>query len=149
MGRKKIVEPEINHADIARLRDLIEREERLEIEMRQDLREAIKSRDKKLIREVSRLEDKNRRLIMWIGVVVIMVVIFGFWISRIGEVINTPLADQSIQNFDLTEATNNMQTTVKDMVKSIDEIKQEAKKLDEATKSATSSNTFKADTKLP
>lgn len=149
MGRKKIVEPEIDHADIARLRDLIEREERLEIEMRQDLREAIRSRDKKLIREVSRLEDKNRRLIMWIGVIVIMVVIFGFWISKIGEVINTPLADQSIQNFDLTEATKNMQTTVNDVVKSIDEIKQEAKKLDEATKNATSSNTFKADTKLP
>ncbi len=147
MRRKKFIEPEINQEEIANLRALLEKEEELEADMKRELREVIKTRDKKLMREFSRLENKNRRLIMWVGVIVLMLAIISFWVSRLDVIITRPLATDKTQDFDLSEASTNMQTTAQEVIKSIDEIKKQAQLLEAG--SSTSSQPIKTLPKLP
>ena len=144
--RKQSTEAHIDHEEIARLRELIEREERLEEDLKQEVREVARNRDRKLFRELNRQETKNRRLIMWIGVTILMVIIFAIWASRLSLTVTKPLEIGATQDFDLTEAQNNLQQTVQEVVKSIDEIKTQAKKLDEETAKATTTAPFKVNT---
>lgn len=141
----------MNLEEIERLRELIAREERLEQDLRSEVREAVKARDKKLIRELSRLENRNRRVVMWIGVILLMLIIFGFWVSQLDSLIRSPLTDQgSAPTTDLLEIKNNLESTVGEVVKGIDEIKQQAKALDggSATSSPSSSEPFAATSTL-
>jgi hypothetical protein len=135
--RKKSTQPQIEPEEIERLKALIEKEEELELQMKQDLREAVRGRDKKLIRELHRLENKNRRLVMWIGVIVLMLAVVAFWVSRLDVIIARPLtsADTS-QNIDLSEVQANLQNTVQQVIKSIDEMKQQAAQLNAASTSS-------------
>lgn len=144
--RKQSTEAQIDHEEIARLRELIEREERLEEDLKQEVREVAKNRDRKLFRELNRQETKNRRLIMWIGVTILMVIIFAIWASRLSLTVTKPLEVGATKDFDLTEAQNNLQQTVQEVVKSIDEIKTQAKQLDEETAKATTTAPFKVNT---
>ncbi len=143
-------EPHIDPAEIERLKELIAKEEELEAEMRQEVREAVQASDKKLIRELHRLENKNRRLVMWVGVIVLMLIIVSFWVSRLDVIITQPLANiDTTQNFDLAEARANMQTMVQEVVKSIEDIKKQAAALEAETNKATSSGPIKVSPKLP
>lgn len=137
--RKHSTEAHIDHEEIARLRELIEREERLEEDLKEEVREVARNRDRKLFKELDRQETKNRRLIMWIGVTIVMVVIFALWASRLTSLVSKPLEIGATKDFDLTEAQNNLQQTVQEVVKSIDEIKTQAKQLDAETIQATTS----------
>jgi len=151
MRRKKNHEPQIDPAEIERLKALIAKEEELETEMKQDLKEAIKNQDKKLIRELHRLENRNRHLIMWIGVAVLMLVVVSFWVSKLDVIVNRPFNNiDETQNFDLGEARANMQSTIQEVIKGIEDIKQQAKELEAETNQATSSEKlFNGETKLP
>lgn len=132
MRRKKSIEPKIEPEEIERLRTLLAREEELEWEMRQDMREAIKASDKRLLRELHRLENKNRRLLLWIGVTIVMLIIIVFWVSRFDSLIVRPPVAATTSNFDLSSTGLDMQNTVKSVLQSIEEIKTQAKQLDAA-----------------
>jgi hypothetical protein len=150
MRRKNFAEPQIDHEEIARLRELIEREERLEEELKQEVREVARNRDRKLFKELNRQETKNRRLIMWIGVTILMVIVFALWASRLNVLVTKPLQSGATKDFDLTEAQENLQKTVQEVVKSIDEIKAQSKQLDEeAAKSTTSAPIKINNSRLP
>ncbi len=135
--RKKSTEAYIDQEEIARLRELIEREERLEEELRQEVREVSRNRDRKLFQELDRQEAKNRRLIMWIGVTLLMAVIFAVWASRLNLTVSKPLEIGTTKDFDVTDAQANLQKTMQEVIKSIDEIKKQAKQLDSETASST------------
>lgn len=150
MRRKHSTEAHIDHEEIARLRELIEREERLEQDLKEEVREVARNRDRKLFRELNRQETKNRRLIMWIGVTIFMLIIFALWASRLTSMVAKPVDIGATKDFDLTEARDNLQKTVQEVVKGIDEIKKQAKQLDEETAKATTSAPIKANNvKLP
>jgi hypothetical protein len=143
MRRKHSTEAHIDHEEIARLRELIEREERLEQDLKEEVREVARNRDRKLFRELNRQETKNRRLIMWIGVTIFMLIIFALWASRLTLMVAKPIDIGATKDFDLTEAQANLQKTVQEVVKGIDEIKKQAKQLDEETAKATTSAPIK------
>ena len=139
-GRKKKSdheEPRIDPEEIARLHRLLEREERLEEDLRRDMKEAIKNRDKKLVREISKLENKNSRLLLWVMVILIMTIIIAFWVSRFNSLVRKPLETGSIKNFDINSVQVNLQDNVERVVKSIDEIKKQAQELNKTDATAT------------
>jgi len=140
MPRRKKLNEEVARLDpeeLEHLRGLIAKEEELEAEMKQDLAEAISARDKKLLRELRRLNNKNRRLLMWVGVVALMLIIVGFWLSRLETVVTAPMSESETNQVDLNSARENLQTTVQQVIKSIEDIKRQAKELDAESATAT------------
>lgn len=141
--RGKKIEPEINQSDIQRLKDLIDREEILERDLRHDMQELVRGRNKKLVNELKAIEDRNKQLIMWIGVTLLMLIIVIFWIMSLKAVTNDTVKEKvQLRNFDLTNTRDNLTKTMNQVVDDIDRIKAEAAKLNSdssATGTATTS----------
>jgi hypothetical protein len=108
--RKK--SPPIDQADIDRLKLLVETEEHLESSLKQEMQEIIRARDRQLNRELRHSEERNKRLVMWVGVTVIMLIIASFWIANLLTLTTRDLnIDTPPEKIDIEEAKKNLTTT--------------------------------------
>lgn len=134
--RKKIShhEPIIEPEELRRLEALLAQEVKADHELKQEMHEIISSRDRALNKELKRLEERNKKLIMWIGVILIMVIIAIFWVSNMLATIK-PKTDLTAVDtkYDVEEIRRNLTETMGRVVSDIDELKQQAAQLDKSS----------------
>ena len=142
--RGRRIEPEIDPAEIERLRDLIGREEMLERDLRRDMEEVVRGRDKRLGRELRQMEERNKRLVMWIGVSFLMLVIVICWVMSLRAMTSDTVKESAdLKNFDLAGAKDNLTNNMKDIIADIERIKAEGERLNTAaSSSATATSPF-------
>ncbi|MDD4412245.1 MAG: hypothetical protein PHR00_01210 [Patescibacteria group bacterium] len=137
-GQRIKDEPHISPEELLRLEEILNQEEKHEQDLRREMQEIIRSRDKALSRELKGMEERNKRLIMWIGVTLLMTVIISFWLMNIrAATLATVNAGPKNKNFDVKGARENLSKTMVDLVDRIDNIKAEAEKLKQSTSTAT------------
>jgi hypothetical protein len=71
------------------------------------------------------MNSKNKRLIMWIGVSLIMLVIVGFWVLSLDWSVERPYAE-SVKQIDpksLSEYKDNLDKTFEEVMTQIDQLK--------------------------
>lgn len=137
-GQRITDEPHISPEELSRLEEILNQEEKHERDLRREMQEIIRTRDKELSRELKGIEERNKRLIMWIGVTLLMTVIVSFWLMNIrAATLATVNAGPKNKNFDVKEAKENLSKTMTDLIERIDDIKAEAEKIKQATSTAT------------
>jgi len=144
-------EPKINQAEIDRIKSLLDQEEKvLEEDMKVELSKMIDDRDLRMSRELNKIDTKNKKMIMWIGVTLFMLSIVSFWVSSLDVTIRQPYLKSGTQvdQKSLAEYKENLDKTFKEVMIEIDQLKEQSKKLEAAQSSTTTStseiNKFKS-----
>ncbi|NCN25033.1 hypothetical protein COT94_04490 [Candidatus Falkowbacteria bacterium CG10_big_fil_rev_8_21_14_0_10_37_14] len=148
MPRRKKAPP-IDPAEIDRLKLLLETEEHLESDLRQEMQEIIKTRDRQITRELRHSEERNKRLVMWVGVTIMMLVIASFWIANLLALTTRDLSiGAKPETIDIEGAKENLTTTMDKVLKDLEAIKREAENL-KSTVTSTNDSVFPIENKLP
>lgn len=129
VAKKEIkVRPE----EIAHLHAMLDKDD--EQEMEKEIRQALKERRRKIRHQASEMEDHNKRLIMWVGITVVMLIVVSFWAIKFNEIVSRPIittVDQEIKDIDFEKAKQELTSTMNKVKAGIEEIKQEAEKLEQ------------------
>jgi hypothetical protein len=136
------VAPKVNELEIARIKELLQEEEQvIEADLRKEFKAMLSERDQVFSRQTE-MDAKNKRLIIWIGVTLFMLSIVSFWVSNLDVMIRPKnvAPGERIDAATLQEAKENIGTNLDQVMKEIDRLKTEAKKL-EAENAARSSST--------
>lgn len=134
--RKK--EPHIDPEEIKRLERLLAEEVEADRDLKEEMRQIIASRSRELNREMKRMEERNRRLIIWIGVTLVMVAVAVFWVANLVSTIRPNAGDLgAVEQFDVEEVKRNLTETMNSVIKNIDELKKQAAELDKSASSST------------
>ena len=141
-------QPHIELQEIERLKQLLAAEENLEEDLKRQMKQVIEARDRQLARELRRIEDRNKHLIMWIGVIAIMAAIVVFWIaSVVATTRKTAGEDWSGQQYDVDAIKANLTDTMSEVIKNLEDIRKESERLKQQP--ATSSTDGNFQPKLP
>ena len=121
----------VKQEEIDKLQAMLDHDEEEEIE--KDMKELLKKRRQKIHRQVADMESHNKRLLMWSLIIVIMVVIIGFWLFKFNEIISRPLAvaNYEIKQIDFGQAKEELTATMQRVKTGIEEIKVEAEKFEQ------------------
>jgi|GEM_PF-3053584 hypothetical protein len=141
---RKKQEPHINEAEIARIKELLEREDSvLEEDLKRDFREILSERDRVLGKH-NESDRRNKLLIIWIGVSLFMLSIISFWIASFDEIVKRPVMGEKpvIDAVSLDEAKDSLGTSLEQVMAEIDQLKKQANQLeaDKAMSSTTASD---------
>jgi len=140
-------QPTINQAEIDKLKLLLDEEERvMEADIKQELRNIFNERDQAIKGELTQMDLKNRRLIMWIGVSLFMLSIVSFWVSSLDTVIRGPAPSmyRSIDEAAIDQAKENFSKNLGEVMKEIDRLKLESQKLEAQQKALATSTATQA-----
>jgi len=139
-GRKKSEKisnhQEIKQDEIDRLRAMLDHDEEAQIE--KDMRELLHQRRQKIHRQVAEMESRNKRLLMWSAIVVLMLIVISFWLFKFNEIVSRPLAtaNYDLKQLDFNQAKEELTTTMDRVKTGIDELKKEAVKLEKESPTA-------------
>jgi len=139
-GRKKSEKTsnhqEIKQDEIDRLRAMLDHDEEAQIE--KDMRELLHQRRQKIHRQVAEMESRNKRLLMWSAIVVLMLIVISFWLFKFNEIVSRPLAtaNYDLKQLDFDQAKEELTTTMDRVKTGIDELKKEAVKLEKESPTA-------------
>ena len=139
-GRKKSEKisnhQEIKQDEIDRLRAMLDHDEEAQIE--KDMRELLHQRRQKIHRQVAEMESRNKRLLMWSAIVVLMLIVISFWLFKFNEIVSRPLAtaNYDLKQLDFDQAKEELTTTMDRVKTGIDELKKEAVKLEKESPTA-------------
>lgn len=126
-------QPIINQVDIDKLKQLLNEEEReIEADIKHELREIFNERDRAIKGELTQMDLKNRRLIMWIGVSLFMLSIVSFWVSSLDNVIRQPVPSmyRPIDEAVIDQAKEDFSKNLSEVMKEIDRMKLESQRLE-------------------
>lgn len=136
--------PEINHEEIERIKAMLAAEEgAIEADMRKEMSRMIDERDVQMSRQLGDMNAKNKRLIMWIGVSLIMLMIVIFWVSTLDLAVNRSYAksDKQIDKKSLSEYKDNLDKTFKEVMTQIDKLKEQSQTLSTSSEPSLASTT--------
>ncbi|MFH1412421.1 MAG: hypothetical protein ABIG10_00105 [bacterium] len=128
---KKKTKEHVKKEEIDRLHSILDIDD--EEEMEKEIKKVLKDRRQKIHRQVADMESKNKRMLMWVGVIIAMLVIVSFWVFKFNEIVTRPImsTSQEIKDIDFEQTKEALTTTLDKVRSGIEEIKQEAKKFEE------------------
>ena len=139
--RSSRAQPKIEMAEIERLKQLLANEDDLEQDLKREMKHIVESRDRQLTKELRRIEDRNKHLIMWTGVVLIMAVIVTFWIaSVVATTRRTTGEDFTDERYNVEEIKKNLTGTMDKVMKNLEEINKESERLKQQSPAPTSTD---------
>ncbi len=135
----------INQEELDRIKAIVEQEEReVEEDLKKELSMMMDDRELKMSRELNHQNNKNKKMIMWIGVTLFMLSIVSFWVSSLDVTINSPYtkSGKQIDQKSLAEYKDNLDKTFQEVMVQIDQLKEQTKQTEnQATGTATSTAT--------
>ncbi|MEI6379225.1 MAG: hypothetical protein WCO55_06235 [Candidatus Falkowbacteria bacterium] len=141
--RRRLVEPTIDEEEIIRLKQLLAQEENLEEDLRRDMEDIIHDRDRALAKQLRYLEDRNKRLMMWIGTIFFMLIIVLFWLAGIRAMASPSFSKKSEpEQIDIGQTKDDLTRVMNRVITGIDDLKKQANQLNTVTGTPTSSEPF-------
>jgi type II secretory pathway component PulM len=135
---RKAAVPDIDEAEIKRLKKLLAEEENLEADLRRDMEQIIKNRDRILAKQIKYIEARNRRLMLWIGVIFIMLILVTFWLASLRASIAPFTRATSLeQKYNTKEIKGNLTETMNKAITTINDLKEVANQIKTATTTVT------------
>lgn len=132
--RKGIAEPVIDDAEIARLKHILAEEENLEEDLRHDMEQIIRNRDRALAKQLKYIEERNRRMMMWTGVVLFMLIIALFWLASLRATTNSGVSRrQTSEQINTQETKENLTKVMNKVISGIEELKKQSDQINKAT----------------
>jgi cell division protein FtsL len=132
----------VNHEDAARISELLRREEEvIEADMHQEIARMIDERDLKMSHDLNDINNRNKRLMMWVGVTVAMLVVVVIWVSTLGFAVNNNYraSEKQIDGRSLAEYKQNLDQTFAEVMTKIEQLKEQSKQMAQLATSSTSS----------
>ena len=140
--RRRTVEPAIDEEEILRLKRILAQEEHLESDMRRDMEDIIRNRDRALSKQLKYMEERNKRLLMWIGVTFFMLVIVIFWVAGLKATTSPIFQEKSDdRELDIKQTKDDLTRVMDRVINGIDDLKQQANQIN-ASGTPTSSQAF-------
>ncbi|HRH21940.1 MAG TPA: hypothetical protein PLJ58_01935 [bacterium] len=125
-SNKRGMKAEVNQEQVERIKAMLDQEEEnIEKDLRREMTRMIDERQLAMSHELGDMNSKNKRLIMWIGVSLIMLVIVGFWVLSLDWSVERPYAE-SVKQIDpksLSEYKDNLDKTFEEVMTQIDQLK--------------------------
>ncbi|MFH0840782.1 MAG: hypothetical protein V1865_02260 [bacterium] len=117
-------------SELERLKGILESDD--EDELEEELRE-VRARERKQRQKIAEMEVRNKRLLMWVVIVFIMVIIAIFWMMNLDVITKQPSEGPQVEvkSDSLEQAKEELTDTMDKIRDSIDEIKKQAEKLEE------------------
>lgn len=120
----------INQEELDRIKSIVEQEEReVEEDLKIELSKMMDDRDLKMSRELNHQNNKNKKMIMWIGVTLFMLSVVSFWVSSLDVTISQTYSKsgQQIDQKALIEYKDNLDKTFQEVMTQIDQLKEATK----------------------
>ena len=125
-SNKRGMKAEVNQEQVERIKAMLDQEEEnIEKDLRREMTRMIDERQLAMSHELGDMNSKNKRLIMWIGVSLIMLVIVGFWVLSLDWSVERPYTE-SVKQIDpksLSEYKDNLDKTFEEVMTQIDQLK--------------------------
>jgi hypothetical protein len=131
-ARTRQVSAKVNHEEAEKIRTMLAREEEvIEADMRQELARMIDERDLKMSRDLGAMNSRNRQLMMWIGVSVIMLVIVVLWVSTLDLAVNNSyrMTEEQTDAKSLSEYKRNLDQTFGEVMTKIEQLKEQSRQI--------------------
>lgn len=136
-SEKRTVKPE----DIKHLHAMLAEDDEQDIE--KEIKQVLRDRRQKLHRQAAAMESRNKRLLMWVSVVMVMLVILSLWIVKFNDIVGRPVltVKQEVQDIDFDKARDELTNTMKKVRQGIDDIKAQAQQLEQEKTQEEGANT--------
>ena len=137
--------PEINPEEIAQLKRLInEEEDSIERQLRRDMADITRHRERKISHEIKHLEQRNKQLIMWIGVVSLMTVVVVFWLANLQATARRLAVTAAGPQINIAETKESLTKTMEKVIQGLNDLQTQSQVLDSASSSTSSAATSSA-----